>query len=81
MNKIEKFLQKLTPRERHILLKIFADIKTLHINTYDVKYLKGYKNLYRLRKGDWRIVFIKEETDKRGIIINVGYRKDIYKNL
>ena len=81
MNKIEKFLKKLTSRERHLLLKIFTDIKSLHIGSYDVKALKGYKNLYRLRKGDWRIIFAKDERNRRGLVVNVGYRKDIYQDL
>lgn len=81
MNKISKFLKKLTPKERHILLKIMADIQVLEIASYDVKPLKGYKNLYRLRKGDWRIVFTKNEQNQKGWIVNAGYRKDIYQDL
>jgi len=43
----------------------------------DVKKLKGYENLYRLRIGDWRVIF--SYADKNVILIEeVGLRGDIY---
>ncbi|MEK9133114.1 MAG: hypothetical protein AAB606_05425 [Patescibacteria group bacterium] len=66
MDKIQKFLE------------ILADIRAWKIKTYDVKPLKGHKGVFRLRKGRIRIVFAKGE--KIGIVINIDYRKDVYKN-
>ncbi|MGI8584725.1 MAG: hypothetical protein ACR2KX_21255 [Chitinophagaceae bacterium] len=45
--------------------------------------MKGYRDYYRLRKGDYRIVF-KVEFKIVTItitIIQIGHRKDIYDNL
>jgi len=42
----------------------------------DVKKLKGFKNKYRLRAGDYRVLF---ELDGGTIVVYaVGDRKDIY---
>lgn len=79
MDKIQKFLLLLSKKEREILSGIFSDIRNLHIRGYDVKPLKSHKNLFRLRKGKIRIIFIK--TDTIGVIIRIGFRKNIYKNL
>jgi mRNA-degrading endonuclease RelE of RelBE toxin-antitoxin system len=77
MDKIKKFLLKLTKKERALILKVLKDVLTLNLQNYDVKQLKGYKGFYRLRKGNIRIVFAKEKN--MGIIIDIDYRKDIYK--
>jgi mRNA interferase RelE/StbE len=43
----------------------------------NVKKLKGFRSRYRLRVGDYRVIF---ELDKDLIIVyGVGLRKDIYK--
>lgn len=57
MDKIEKALQKLSNKERDLvrglLLKLFSnETQGLHIAK-----LKGYPNIYRLRKGKLRIIF------------------------
>lgn len=77
MDKIQKFLLKLRPQERAMLLKIFTDIRSMHVGSHDVKALKGYKGLFRLRKGKIRIIF--SQGDKHGIIVDIAYRKDSYK--
>ena len=44
--------------------------------TGDVKKLKGFKNKYRLRVGDYRVLF--ELEGSRVLVYDVGNRKDIY---
>lgn len=42
----------------------------------DVKKLKGFRNKYRLRVGDYRVLF---ELERACIVVySVGHRKDIY---
>lgn len=43
----------------------------------NVKKLKGHKNAYRIRVGDYRIGFFNE--DNTVFIVTVLHRKDIYK--
>ena len=77
MDKIKKFLLKLTKKERALIKAILGDVLMLDLQNYDVKPLKGYKGFYRLRKGDIRIIFTKEKNT--AVIIDIDYRKDIYK--
>lgn len=46
----------------------------------DIKKLVGFENLYRLRVGDYRIVFRPNHVDKQYIIAEVAHRKDIYRS-
>jgi mRNA interferase RelE/StbE len=47
----------------------------------DIKKLKGYIDLYRLRVGDYRIIFSLNKAKKHIIIAGIGHRKDIYSSL
>lgn len=42
----------------------------------DIKKLKGFKNKYRLRAGDYRVLFELEGTCL--VVYDLGTRKDIY---
>ncbi len=77
MDRIKKFLLKLTKKERGVIKAILEDVLTLNLQNYDVKPLKGHKGIFRLRRGGVRVIFAKEKTT--GIIIDVDYRKNIYK--
>ncbi len=79
MDKIAKFLKMLNKKQRGIFLAIFNDLLVLNLSEYDVKQLKGLPGVFRIRKGDIRVVFVKKEG--RGVIIDIGFRKAIYKNL
>lgn len=45
------------------------------------KKLAGFDNLYRIRKGDWRISYAIEEDQLVVLIVEVEKRGDAYKNL
>jgi len=36
---------------------------------------------YRIRKGDYRVLYVIEETEKIVRIFRVGHRREIYRNL
>lgn len=57
MNKIHKYLDKLQPKERDLIIEIVAQIERGDMSNLDVKKLKGYFNSYRVRKGKTRILF------------------------
>ncbi len=72
-----KELEKI-PREfvGHIIEKIKM-IKD-HVEALDIKKLKGYKHLERLRCGDYRIVY-KIDSDKRMIDVGIiAHRSEVY---
>jgi mRNA interferase RelE/StbE len=60
--------------------KIIEDISALAASPRPAgcKKLKGFKNAYRVRAGDYRIIYEVEDKMLRVIIIAIGHRKDIY---
>lgn len=71
---IEKALRKLSNKERSRLREILIAIKAGRLDGLDVAKLKGYDDIYRVRKGDIRIIFrrMKIETS----ILAVERRSD-----
>ncbi|HNS01544.1 MAG TPA: type II toxin-antitoxin system RelE/ParE family toxin [Anaerolineae bacterium] len=45
------------------------------------KKLRGYENLYRLRAGDWRLIYAIEDDQLVVLIIEVAPRGEAYRNL
>lgn len=68
---------------RNALSRIDSHILSLSSNPRPVgsKKLKGLKNVFGIRAGDYRIIY--EIQDKRLVVlvIRIGHRKDIYKGL
>ena len=79
MDKVTKFLLKISERERNVILSLIEKISILNLAGLDVKKIKWENNLYRIRKAKIRIVFKKLEDS--WIIIDINYRDKIYKDL
>ena len=62
MDKIDKVLKKLEPRERKQLKEILFQIKKGDFFDLDLTKLKGRDDIYRVRKGRIRIIFRKEKN-------------------
>ena len=60
--------------------KIIEDISHLSSVPRPVgcKKLKGYKNSYRIRVGDYRVIYEIEDKVLHILIVAIGYRKNIY---
>jgi mRNA interferase RelE/StbE len=44
--------------------------------------LKGFdKNYYRVRQGNYRVVYEIKDTEKIVVIVYVGHRRDVYRKL
>ena len=80
MNEIEKFLRKLKKTEQDAFLLLFEQLERDYKKVPGVKKLVGKKNLYRIRMGKYRIIFL---VRKDGIeIIRIKKRAEgTYKNL
>ena len=61
--------------------RIFKRLLTLEFNPrpHGVKKLKGEPNLYRIRDGDYRIVYQVKDKALIVLVVNIGDRKDIYR--
>ncbi|MEK7576613.1 MAG: hypothetical protein AAB482_02865 [Patescibacteria group bacterium] len=74
MDKIEKFLKKLSSKERDSVQYIIEKILSDSTHDLDIKKLKGEQNFFRIRKGSIRIIFFKDNADIR--IVFIGRRDD-----
>lgn len=57
MDKIEKALQRLTPKERKVIKEILVALAHQQIKNFDIKKLKGRDDIFRIRKGRVRIIY------------------------
>lgn len=79
-DKAVRLLQTLDSKiQRHIINKL----RTLAENPRPAGCItiKGAKNLYRIRSGDYRIIYQIHNRELLVFVIRIGHRKDIYDRL
>lgn len=76
--KTKKVLSKI---EKNYAFKIRDKIRSLTENPRpsDVVKLTGFSNVYRLRVGNYRIIYEIHDDRLLILVVNVGHRRDIYK--
>lgn len=74
MDRVKKFLRKLSPSDQDDIGGVLQKIKKGNTEGLNVKKLRGYTNLFRVRKGDIRIVFHQEDGNFN--VIFIGRRGD-----
>ncbi|OGF73701.1 hypothetical protein A3J56_01940 [Candidatus Giovannonibacteria bacterium RIFCSPHIGHO2_02_FULL_46_20] len=74
MDKITKFLNKLSSKEKETVIGIIVRVLAHDFSLLDVKKLKGEENMFRVRKGSVRIIFQKQED--KIFILSVERRND-----
>ncbi len=77
----QKFLRSLPNKE---YLKVFSKIQMLNTaqaSSLDIKKLQGRSDQYRLRVGDYRVVFVVLSDQKILIVTLTEHRKIIYQLL
>lgn len=78
MSNLEKLLRKFSQKERAELEQIIEKIIRRDLNGLDCKKLKGFQDLFRVRKGSMRIIF--RLIDQEARILNIERRReDTYK--
>ncbi len=73
MDKIEKALNRLSKKERQKLKEILLQIDKGDFHSLDLKKLIGRKDIFRVRKGDIRIIF--RRTDNFTTILTLEFRR------
>ncbi|WKT57527.1 type II toxin-antitoxin system RelE/ParE family toxin [Candidatus Nitrosotenuis chungbukensis] len=73
-NKLDELPNDLKKRIRTALNEAESMWPTCRL---DIKKLKGYDNHYRIRVGDYRILFFREEGTAK--IYDISHRSDVYK--
>ena len=65
MDRIEKALNKLGNKERATVKALLIRIASGELDGLDVRKLKGREDVYRVRKGDFRIIFLRKSANIR----------------
>ncbi len=63
--------------------KVDERIKKLSDNPFppDCEKLKSSKSSYRIRQGEYRIIYTVDEINIRVLVSAIGHRKDVYRDL
>ena len=83
----ETFLTELTRAPKHVVnswSKTVGPRLRSDPNTQDppaIKKLKGWKDQWRYRVGDWRLIYKVDESRKEVTLRMLGHRKDVYDRL
>lgn len=80
MDKINKTLVKIPGKQRKAILAAAKQIRNGNLENLDIKKLKGPKDLFRVRVGDYRIIM---QTRRKGnpVVLDVTKRDEkTYKN-
>lgn len=62
MDKLTKALRKLSPKERNAFTALLNAIQQGHVEQLDVKKLTGHDDIFRVRKGSYRVIFRKTRS-------------------
>lgn len=74
-SRAEKELKKLSRIDQIAIGRKIRNLVSLPI--VNEEKLSGYKNIFRIRIGDFRIVY--QRTSQEIFIVLIGHRKEIYK--
>ena len=74
----EKYIKKIPKKD---LAKVIKAIQILGINPYPegCRKLQGHEDVYRVRQGNYRIIYEVEDKKLIILVLKIGHRKDIYK--
>jgi mRNA-degrading endonuclease RelE of RelBE toxin-antitoxin system len=74
MDKIEKELRKLSPKERITIKHILDRLRAFNLQGLDIKKLRGREDIFRVRKGALRIIYRLE--NKNIFILTIERRNE-----
>jgi mRNA interferase RelE/StbE len=76
-------LRELDAIPRHDRARIWERIESLSRTPrpHGVEKLAGYERRYRVRSGDYRVVYEIHDGDSLVVILHVAHRKDVYRRM
>ena len=78
MDKIDKALAKLAPKEKKRIKNIIKTLRSGRFDNLDIRKLKGGGDIFRVRAGQIRIIY--QIRNNQIFILKIGFRKeDTYK--
>lgn len=78
-DKIRKALDGLSPKERKAIDDLLVKIKNGQFDGLDWRKLKGRDGIYRVRKGEMRIIY-RLNASGGVVVLEIGRRNDIAYN-
>jgi len=79
--KVKEDLKEIDPKSRQRIKKAIKERLEKAPKSYGKPLRKGLKGFYRLRVGDYRIVYCVLEDRKEVLIVGIMHRKEIYKRI
>ncbi len=67
------------PRQVQIRLRPYVDALAEEPRPHGVERLSGEQSLYRIRVGDYRIIYTLEDDELIVLVVKVGHRRDVYR--
>ena len=84
-----KYIVRMESGARKVLDRLPSDLYTRMMRKLDtleenprpfgVEKLSGPEDLYRVRVGDWRIVYAIRDRELVVIVIRIGHRREVYR--
>lgn len=74
MDKITKFLKRLDKKELAIVYEIIEKLLSHRVTSLDIKKLKGFDDIYRVRVGKIRIIYSQKNNEIK--IIEISRRSE-----
>ncbi|MCP6718243.1 MAG: type II toxin-antitoxin system RelE/ParE family toxin [Patescibacteria group bacterium] len=78
MDEIRKALQKFNAKEKKQIEFVLKKLHSKNVQGLDIKKLKGRDDIFRIRKGDLRVIY-RLENDDIFILVIDRRREDTYK--
>lgn len=75
MDKIQKALGKLTAKEQNKVKEVLIQLKNRRIENLNIKKLKGRDDVFRIRKGEIRIIY-RIDIKNNILILSIERRSD-----
>jgi mRNA-degrading endonuclease RelE of RelBE toxin-antitoxin system len=76
--KAEKNLQAMEARQRQEI-KAILDSMEINLSSLKKKKLQGYKDRWRIREGNWRIIYQDLKKEGTVYVLDIKQRKDAYR--
>ena len=79
-DKLAKVLRSLPPKQLNLVLSVIDQILLNDLFGLDIKRLKGHKGMFRVRVGNYRVIFIVRDGEAPKIEAIAKRNERTYKN-
>lgn len=74
MDKVDKALKRLVPKEKERIKNIIKALQSRRFDKLDIKKLKGREDIFRVRSGNIRIIY--QVRNNHIFILKLGRKKE-----